>query len=255
MKKCITCSLLAGGLLAGNAMAADLINWQGNSLTYLYGKDFAVDPSIQNTITFEHASDWSIGDLFLFVDKTFYNGKDSSTSGDNTYYGEFSPRLSFNKIFGQDLSVGPVSDVLLAMTREFGEGDVDTFLIGPGFDLQIPGFNYAQLNFYYRNPQGSRDGEGVQVTPTWSFTVPAGRSNILVDGFIDWIVDNDNGYHSNLHFNPQIKYDLGKAVNWEGQKLYIGVEYSYWKDKYGIENSTGFDSNDNVTSFLLKYNL
>jgi hypothetical protein len=75
--------------------------------------------------------------------------------GPNTYYGEFSPRLSFGKIFDQKLEFGPIKDVLLAMTYEFGEGDTESYLIGPGFDLAIPGFDYFQLNFYQRHTEGS----------------------------------------------------------------------------------------------------
>ena len=66
---------LAGGLLAASqTMAGDLFLWQTNSLTYLYGKNFAINPSIQQTVTFEHADKWKYGDNFLFVDRIFYNG-------------------------------------------------------------------------------------------------------------------------------------------------------------------------------------
>src|SRR3546814_14335333 len=74
-----------------------------------------------------------------------------------------------------------------------------------------------------------------------------GDSNILIDGFMDWVVDNDvnskGEYHANLHFNPQVKYDLGKALNFGEKQLYVGVEYDYWKDKYGRseERSVGKD--------------
>ena len=251
--------ILAGGLLAASsAMAGDLLQWQNNSLTYLYGKDFAVNPEIQQTFTFEHADAWKYGDNFLFIDKIFYNGKKDGSNGPNTYYGEFSPRLSFGKIFDQNLSFGPVKDVLLAMTYEFGEGDTESYLIGPGFDLDIPGFDYFQLNFYQRNTEGSRAGDNVwQITPVWAYTIPVGKSDILIDGFMDWVVDNDETkkrgtYHANLHFNPQIKYDLGKALDMGEKQLYVGIEYDYWKDKYGIENSSGFDTNQNTASLLVK---
>jgi nucleoside-specific outer membrane channel protein Tsx len=251
--------ILAGGLLAASsAMAGDLLQWQNNSLTYLYGKDFTVNPEIQQTFTFEHADAWKYGDNFLFIDKIFYNGKKDSNAGPNTYYGEFTPRLSFGKIFDQKLEFGPVKDVLLAMTYEFGEGDNESYLIGPGFDLAIPGFDYFQLNFYQRNTEGSRAGDKVwQITPVWSYTIPMGKSDVLIDGYMDWVVDNDETrnrgtYHANLHFNPQIKYDLGKALSLGEKQLYVGVEYDYWKDKYGIEDTPAFDTNQNTTSLLVK---
>ena len=148
MKRSLTTAALAAGfILSSQAMASPML-WQNNSLTYLYGKNFAVDSAagkegdIQQTITFEHASGWSFGDLFFFTDLIKYNTDAKNGNGDgHTYYGEFSPRLSFGKIFQRDLSIGPIKDVLVAMTYEFGEGDVETYMIGPGFDLNVPGFD------------------------------------------------------------------------------------------------------------------
>ena len=250
--------ILATGLMAtGTTLAGDLLQWQGNSITYLYGKDFTVNPEIQQTFTFEHADGWKYGDNFIFIDKIFYNGKKDSGNGPNTYYGEISPRLSFGKIFDQKLAFGPVKDVLLAMTYEFGEGDTEAYLIGPGFDLDIPGFDYFQLNFYQRTTDGDRAGDNVwQITPAWSYTIPVGSSDILIDGFMDWVVDNDENrrgtYQANLHFNPQIKYDLGKALKMGDKQLYVGIEYDYWKNKYGIKDSDAFDTDQNTASLLLK---
>ncbi len=236
-------ALTATCLAAAPASAEGLLHWQNNSLTYLYGQSYKVNPNIQQTLTFEHADGWKYGDNFFFLDKIFYNGEDDAQSGSNTYYGEFSPRLSLGKIFDQKIQFGPVTDVLLAMTYEFGEGDTESYLIGPGFDLAIPGFDYFKLNFYNRTTDGSRPGDDVwQVTPAWSYTIPVGDSDIVIDGFMDWVVDNDENsrgtYHANLHFNPQIKYDLGKAMGWGAQQFYVGIEYDYWKDKYGIDDDS-----------------
>ena len=228
---------LAATLLSGQAMAADLLQWQDNSLTYLNGIDFKVDPPRQQTVTFEHASGWSFGDLFIFVDGIKYNTEATNGAGDDhTFYGEISPRLSFGKLSGSDLSFGPIKDVLLAATYEFGEDDVDSYLLGPALDLNVPGFDFFQLNTYYRETDGKRDGSGVwQITPAWSYTLPVGDSDLVIDGFMDWVVDNDDSYHANLHFNPQIKYDMAKAMGW-GKRFYVGVEYDYWSDKYGIDD-------------------
>ena len=250
--------LLAAGLLTASAASADdLLQWQNNSLTYLWGKNFKVNPGTQQTVTFEHADGWKYGDTFFFLDRIFYQGAKDANNGPNTYYGEFTPRLSFGKIFDQDLSFGPVKDVLLALTYEFGEGDTEAYLIGPGFDLNVPGFDYFQLNFYHRTTDGSRPGDHVwQITPVWAYTLPLGNSNVLIDGYMDWVVDNDvnrrGTYQANLHFNPQVKYDLGKALHLGEKQLYVGIEYDYWKNKYGIKNSDAFTTNQNTASFLVK---
>ena len=152
-------------------MAGDLLLWQTNSLSYLYGKDFAVNPSIQQTVTFEHADRWKYGDNFMFINSTYYNGEQDRNKGVHAYYGEFSPRLSLGKILDRRFEVGPIKDVLLAMTYENGEDDTEAYLIGPGFDLAIPGFNYFTLNFYNRQTEGSRPGDDVwQISPALSPT-------------------------------------------------------------------------------------
>ncbi|MFL9811953.1 hypothetical protein D7241_01710 [Stutzerimonas sp. VN223-3] len=260
---------LAGSLLAAPAFAEGMLQWQNNSLTYLYGKDFKVDAGeIQQTVTFEHASGWSWGDMFLFVDNKWYNGLTGNDG--HTYYGEFSPRLSLGKITGQEMSFGPIKDVLLAATYERGESTDgvpnQNYLLGPAVDLAVPGFDRFNINVYYRKPDGTtgKPSGQWQITPTWAMTIPVGKSDILFDGFIDWVV-NDAGSErrgdfvsKNLHINPQIKYDLGKALDGEPGKLYVGIEYDYWSDKYGIEDG-GFVSENfvgptdqNTASLLVK---
>lgn len=161
---------VAGSLLSAPAMAEGLLHWHSNSLTYLYGKDYKIDSPIQQTVTFEHVNGWKYGDTFFFVDSIHYNGKGNDNGrDDSTFYGEFSPRLSFGKILQRDLSFGPIKDVLVAMTYEFGEGDVETYMIGPGFDLNVPGFDYFSVNIYHRDTDGDRVGDGVwQITPVLS---------------------------------------------------------------------------------------
>ncbi|HIQ53398.1 MAG TPA: hypothetical protein EYH51_09065, partial [Pseudomonas pachastrellae] len=140
----------------------------------------------------------------------------------------------------------------LAATYEFGEDDVEAYLFGLSVDLTIPGFDYFQLNTYYRETDGKRDGSGVwQITPAWMYTLPVGNSELIIDGYIDWVVENDDSYHANLHFNPQVKYDLAKAMGW-GERFYVGVEYDYWSDKYGIKDSRFFRTDQNTVSLLLK---
>ncbi len=254
MRSLLTTATLAGGLLlAAQAGAAPML-WQNNSLTYLYGKDFKVDPDTQHTLTFEHASGWTYGDVFLFVDYKWNESQDNSDAA-RTYYGEFSPRLSLSKTTGTDLSFGPVTDVLIGFTYERGEDRVQNYLLGPAVDLAVPGFDRLAINTYYRKPDGIRNKASGQwqITPTWAITIPVGSSDILFDGYIDWVVndagnkDSDDYQSKNLHINPQIKYDLGKAVYQKAGQLYVGIEYDYWSNKYGIKDG-GFVSKNFVGS-------
>ncbi|MFK5923336.1 MAG: outer membrane protein OmpK [Verrucomicrobiota bacterium] len=241
---------LAPAVSAG-VESKSVILWQDFSLTYLYGEGFTVDPPEQHTMTFEYTAGLSFGDVFTFTDFTYY--QDSSES--NGIYGELTPRFSYNKIFDQDFSMKPVSDVLLATSLEYGSNPVEAFLFGPGIDLKIPGFKFFQLNLFYRLGLNSENlSGGWQLSPSWSVSFPVGSSEIVFDGFIDWVfVTENSNYEPNFHFNSQLKYNVGKLLWGEDGKLYAGIEYRYWLNKYGIKNSKAFDSNDNVVSFLVKY--
>ncbi|MNE97234.1 hypothetical protein D3C80_1955490 [compost metagenome] len=70
---------------------------------------------------------------------------------------------------------------------------------------------------------------------------------------MDWVVNNKGNYHSYVHFNPQIKYDLGRRLGYQKRHLYVGIEYEYWSDKYGIKSTSAFDTNQNATSIIARY--
>lgn len=245
------------------------LNWHDTSITGLVGGGFEVDPQDQGTITIEHASDWSFGDLFLFIDGTKYN-HDDFTGDDNAWYGEISPRLSIGKladidfhfsIFQQDLVV--FKDVLLAMTYERGEDRdaTESLLLGVGFDFDLSALNmfgldklrYFQMNLYARNDFHSVDAgfEDYQITIATAVPFQIGKAKFLADGFIDYVFGT-GPQHANFHFVPQIKLDVGNFYG-KPDQLYVGVELDYWSNKYGIKDSAAFDTDQFAVSGIIKY--
>lgn len=225
------------------AMAEDMIHWWDVSVTALHGTDYDLAASDrQTTITLETAGAWKYGDWFLFQDFIKFNG--ANVSEDDTTYGEISPRFSLGKISGKELKFGAITDLSLAFTLEEGEGPVTSFLYGLGVDFTIPYFSYFNLNAYRRDAISSGNhSDGWQLTPVFRMDFPIGNSNIVLDGFIDWVFATDNqGYEENFHLNPQLKYDLGATLFGEHKKnqLFVGVEYDYWQNKYGVD---GIDQN------------
>lgn len=255
--RALTINAVGMGLtcVAATAGAADLLEWQQADFAFRYGTTNKVTPRVEQVYTLEQSSSWSFGDLYWFVDQSFFNGGKAEPGGKDTYYAEFSPRLSFNKIFNQQLKFGPITDVLIAATQEFGEGQVETALLGIGVDLAVPGFDFFQINFYHRDPSGDRDGDTWQLTPAWGTTFPFGKSNLLFDGYIDWITNNDDTFHANFHLATQLKYDVGHFLGWEEKKMYAGIGYDYAKNKYGIKDGTfDIDANQSVLQFVARYN-
>ena len=254
----MTAALLA--LSASLNTGAEVL-WQDNSLSALYGRDYKVnyslstDDSSRGVLTFEHVSGHSWGDLFLFSD--YLNSEDGSSE----LYTEVSPRLSLGKLGGRELSYGPVKDVLLAGQLELGiMDDPDNLtatgprfinrLAGVGFDLTAPGFSYLQANLYHRSNENKADNE--QLTLAWGLPFNLGSESFLYDGFIDWASASADA-HPSMNFTSQLKWDIGARTG-KPKKLYAGIEYVHWNDKFGIEDGTfGIDSNERNINLLLKY--
>lgn len=223
------------------------MQWQDVSLSLLHGDNYLLAPDNRATVaTLEHASGHNWGDTFLFVDHFDYN------KGDSAIYGEFSPRLSLSYLTGKELIAGPIKDILLATTWEHGNGpdDVrfDNGLYGLGFALNITGFKYFNLNVYRRDNQYTKNNYQASISYALPFTL-AGQT-FLFDGFADW-TSTTSQQRSSLNYTSQLKWQLYKGKS--GNRLYMGMEYVYWNNKYGVKDSSRLNSNERNANLLLKY--
>lgn len=244
-------TLMTACVAAAFAPAAHAEKFFGaSSISLLYSEDYEIFGSQQETatvFTFENvtAHDW--GDTFFFIDR--YQVQGGSDSDDNTY-GEFGPRLSLGWLTGQDLSFGPVKDVYLAGQYEFGGGvNANNYLTGLGLSWDIPGLLYFNTNVYHvDNNTVFDDPNDWQLTVTWGAPFELGSALFLFDGYVDWASGVSGGQSTDLHVNPQFKLDLGHFAGQSGV-LYAGIEYSYWRNKYG---SPAIDT-ENAVSALVKF--
>ena len=226
------CFFLLGAVTASFPTTAQA--WNAFNVQYLYGSNYELEPEQVDILTLEWANGWTYGDNFVFVDITNF------VQGDNTVYGEWSPRLSLSKITGKDFSIGLIQDVLLSGTVELGEG-ISNYLIGGAIDLAIPSFNFFQVNGYLRE-NSELSGSTWQVTVVWSADFEIGRARWNFAGFIDWAgSEGKSGTPAyskrNFHAQPQLLLDLGHMLNRPGW-LYAGVEWLYWDNRFGIPGIT-----------------
>ena len=222
---------------------ASPIVWQDFSLTGLYGENYELGTEDRTTLTAEYAAKLKYSDVFFFVDQQW-----DSNDKDNTYF-EFAPRLSLGEVTGEDLSFGPVKDVLVATTWEHNAGhgenvEFNNFLYGVGFALNIPYTQYANVNFYRADNNNTDDD--YQMTITYAVPFKLGSEDFLVDAFLDWSTA-EKDHASELNWTSQYKWNVGKHISPE-TKLYVGVEHSVWNNKFGVK---GADQND--VSALVKY--
>lgn len=223
--------------------------WQDFSLTGLYGENYEVLDEQQSTLTVEYAAKVKYADVFFFMDR-MRGGDDAKT----TYF-ELSPRLSLSEVSGKKLAAGPIKDVLIATTWEGNSADqdynnFDNFLYGIGFDLAIPYTQYASVNFYRASNEKTADD--YQMTISYAVPFKLGAEDFLVDGFLDWsTAEKDSNpaksHASELNWTTQYKWNAGKHIS-PDTRLYLGIEYSIWNNKFGI---AGQDENN--VSALVKY--
>lgn len=254
------CTRLALLLLACSALPAHAGSalFGTTNVQYLYGTRYAdfstrkpgdfQESDEASVITIEHFDVWKYGDNFFFVDITNAEreGDDFATPfigaprGFGAYYGELSPRLSFPKMLGSKLELGPIVDLLLSFNLEIpSEGVEQTFLYGLAADFKVPGFQFVQLNFYERNAQSAALETGFQVTVVWGAPFKIGPVDFRFEGFFDYAWGEDpktpgGRYQDNIITAPRFLIDAGGLFGSPGV-VQAGVEYQIWKNKFGID--------------------
>ena len=237
--------------------------FKDTSITALYGGGFKMVPNNETasltTMTLEHASTHDWGGIFAFVDRhqgDEYDLKDASgnVTGSKNYretFGKVSPKFkvaTFNDSFVKQVNLASVYEFSSNSTG-FGQ---DNLWVGVGADLNlpVPGMKYASATLYhaFNNAEAGNgaktkgDDQKITLTAAWE------RDNLLIDGYVDFAFNNEfDNVKNSIHLNPQIKYNIQPALGIDN-RLEVGVEYDYWKNKFGIN-----DVDQNAVAALVKY--
>ena len=219
-----TAPIMAGGFTAANIQflyGADQGDFGGKGLEG--GDAFPM-------WTFEMANGWTYGDNFFFTDWT--QGPTYDKKKTLSAYSELHTRLSAGKISGKDIGFGPVSDILLAEEIDLPSANNPTYCTGLGFDLKLPGFAYAFVNFYVRDEVGTK-GVSFQINPVWMVPFSLGAVKGTFGGWADFMTgEGDNGEFW-WQTQPTLMIDVGNFWGAPG-KLMMGCEYEYFNNFLGI---------------------
>ena len=218
-------------------------------------------------ITFQHAGGWEYGDNFFFMDYSRYsvnNDANFPVADSSELYGEWYSNFSLGAISGNDLSFGPVKDIGVVAGFNFAP-EVDSAWVLPGvrFALDLPGFAFAQIDVtgYIHQGGGSADSPVFTVVDedssfmidfAWAYPFKIGSTSWSIEGHLEYIdgrtqVNNfgTTELESWILFQPQIRLDLGEVLGQKAQRLFVGVEYQYWKNKLGEKGT-----DDNAAQLL-----
>ena len=221
--------------------ADDFFKFHAPNIQYLYGTNFELGPNERHIITLEYGTSFTYGDFFAFSDLSFPN------AGDFSHYTEGILRLSLNKMTGSKLNLGLFSDLYLAGSLEVPKGKDPRYLYGLSTDIKVPGFKFLRLIAYIRdNPD--LPGSTHQITTVWNLPFKIGNVSFLTEGVADF-AGSEGPTAANQLIIPRLLVDTGDLLFSKPGKLFSGVEFQYWHNKFGIEGVT-----ESVVQFQLKWN-
>jgi nucleoside-specific outer membrane channel protein Tsx len=235
----------------GTAVAAD---WSVNEIHYQRGDlkapSFAGGgSSVTDILTVQHASGWGIGDLFFFVD--FLDDRQRDGFNDRDYYGELYANFSLGKITGKTFAFGPLKDVgLLAGINRSGDARVLKTLPGVRLSWEAPGFAFlnTDLTAYLDHSDGVAKGgapaenDSFMLDVNWAYPFTLGQHGFSIEGHAEYIGKRTNEFGAPvsawLLAQPQLRWDLGRALHGKPNQLFLGIEYQYWRNKLGDKNTS-----------------
>ena len=230
---------------------------------YQYGRltnPFSGERAYTSILTVQQASAWSLGDSFVFIDFLEDGGADGFN--DKNFYGEWYPTLSFGKLADRTVGGGPVRDVALIGGINFdGDANVLKWLPGARLSWDVPGFVFfnTDLTAFIDASSGLERGGAPRTTDSFMFDVSwgaafdLGRQSFWFTGHAEYIgaTTDELGRPGNgwILAQPQLGWDVGKALTGSPNQLFLGVEYQYWGNKLGV------DKDDNVAQLWVMWRL
>jgi nucleoside-specific outer membrane channel protein Tsx len=259
-------TLLATG--AAFALPAHAADWSDTSISYRYGTKFSEPYNgkdiSKDIINFSSASGYKYGKNFLSVDLLLSDENDPSavgaTNGAHEAYVVYRHTLDLGKVTGANLAFGPVRGVGLTAGFDWnsktdaGYSSKKRMLVaGPTLMLDVPGFLDISL-LGLRESNAPYSGFTRIATPRYTYDTHAMLSAswgipfsigipLAFEGFANYIGTkgrNEFGGPTAVEINVDMKvmYDLSPAFGAPKNTFKVGVEYQYWKNKFGNPAST-----------------
>lgn len=254
--------------LTACGLAAQAADWSDTSMGYRYGTHYA-EPFNRNDITknilnLTHVSGYKYGTNFFNADMLLSNEKDpsavGSTSGAQEIYVVYRHTLDLEKVSGKSFKFGPVRGVGatagfdLNTKNDAGYNSKKRMLVaGPTLMMDVPGFlNVSLLAIWESNApysgftRVSTDRYSYDVHPminlAWGIPFNIGALPLSFEGFANFIASkgkNEFGLDSAAETNidMQVMYDLSAAVGASKNTFKLGVQYQYWKNKFGNDTA------------------
>ncbi|HMV17614.1 MAG TPA: hypothetical protein PLN96_01880 [Zoogloea sp.] len=255
-KTALGCAMLIAGLSC--AHAAD---WSDTYVGWRYGTKFAEpynpDDIKKNIFNLGHVSGYKYGTNFLNVDMLLSDSKDSFNNGGGAQetYVVYRHTFDFGKIAGNPdaFKFGIVRGLGFTVGFDYNTKSGDSYqsrkrmpLAGPTVMFDVPGFlNLSVLQLWESNAprtHPSRYSYDAHPMLTLAWGIPLGSLPLTFEGFMNYIAAkgaNEFGGPTKpeTNFDGQIMYDASPLVGARPKTFKVGVEYQYWRNKFGNDHT------------------
>ncbi len=269
MKNHVVKNVAVLSTLLACSLAAQAADWSDTSIGYRYGSEFAepFNPNAisKNIIDLNHVSGYKYGSNFFNVDLLLSDSKDpagfASSNGAQEVYVVYRNTIDLEKVTGKSFKFGAVRGVGAVVGFDFntkadaGYNSKKRMLVaGPSLMLDVPGFlNVSLLALQESNaPYSTFPGGGS--TPRYSYKVhpmlnlawgiPVGSLPLSFEGFANFIASKGKNEFGDAtaaetNIDMQLMYDLSSVLGAGKNTFKLGLEYQYWKNKFG-NDASGF---------------
>jgi nucleoside-specific outer membrane channel protein Tsx len=251
--------------IAACALSAQAATFSDTSIGYRYGKEYA-EPFNSNAIAkdiinLNHVSGYKYGTNFFNVDMLLSDSKDpagkGSSNGAQEVYVVYRNTLELEKLTGSPYKFGPVRGMGITAGFDYntktdaGYNSKKRMLVaGPTFMMDVPGFLNISLLYLWESNAPFNTFSGVS-TPRYNYdphamlgaawSIPLGSLPFTFEGFANIIAakgKSESGADTAAETNVdmQIMYDLSPAIGLAPKSLKVGLEYQYWKNKFGNDS-------------------
>jgi hypothetical protein len=261
-------ALTVGSLLAAS-VSATAADWSDTSIGYRYGTQFREPVNSQditkNIVNLQHVSGYKYGTNFFNVDFLMSDSKDpsnaNSTAGAQEAYVVYRHTVDFGKVAGKEIKFGFVRGIGGTFgfdwnaKNDAGYNSKKRMLVaGPTLMLDTPGFlNVSLLALWesnapcntFSNTCVSRYSYDTHPMLTAAWGIPFGSSPFSFEGFVNFIGSKGTDEFGSAtkpetNFDGQIMLDVGRVMGGPKGTFKVGLEYQYWKNKFGNDNANPF---------------
>jgi nucleoside-specific outer membrane channel protein Tsx len=249
-KSTIATWILTMGAATAGMQQANALDWSDTSIGYRYGTQFRepfnTEDIHKNIVNLTHADGYMWGTNYLNLDVL---NSDASDNYSTEAYLVYRNTLDIGKISGKDLGFGPVSGLGFTLGFDWntkndpGYGSKKhMFVAGPTVMFKVPGFLNVSLlavkESNYPNGIPSRYTYKTHAMLSAAWGIPITNSGWAFEGYLNFIAakgqdEFGGGTAAETDTDVMLMYDLGTKMGWGKNKVRVGLEYQYWRNKFG----------------------